>query len=214
MVLLNVLLVVAAAWLVWLVRKNWGDAAAKQEQFLTQPGKAPKGPQSAGTPGAPRASAGDYFDVAQKTLFSKDRNPNVVVEPPPPAPPAPAPKPIPPLPVYYGQMSLGEPVIVLASERTEQKSYHKGDTIGNFKLVSFDRDKIKLEFDGNEIEHELTELAPKAGTPPPQQAVVAAAPPPSAGVTTLGWWREGRGPGQSSDRRGYGGRISRLRLGR
>jgi hypothetical protein len=176
MVLLNILLVAIAAWLVWMVRENWIHESAKESQFLRQSAKEAKTTPAPATPVAPKTSAGDYLDVAQKTLFSKDRNPNVVVEPPPPPPAAPPPKPVPPLPVYYGQMNLVEPLIVLSTERSEQKSYRKGDTVGNFKLLAFDRDTITLEFDDKELKHDLTELAPKAGAPAPQPVVVAAAP--------------------------------------
>ena len=62
----------------------------------------------------------EYLDVAQKMLFSKDRNPNVIVEPekPKPEPPMPA------LPSYYGQMTLFDPVVFLALGAGGQKSYH------------------------------------------------------------------------------------------
>jgi hypothetical protein len=186
MVLLNVLLIALAAWLVYLVRKNWKDETAKEQEFIHQAAKAAKSTQAPALAQVPRASAAEYIDVAQKTLFSKDRNPNVEVVPPPPPPAPPPPKPVPPLPVYFGQMNLVEPLIVLSTERSEQKSYRKGDTVGNFKLLAFDRDTITLEFDDKELKHDLTELAPKAGAPVAQQAVVVAAAPAASAAVALG----------------------------
>ena len=58
-------------------------------------------------PVVPRRSrklrATKYNDVAQKNLFSKDRNPQVIIDPPKPPDP---PKPMPKLPVVYGVMGL------------------------------------------------------------------------------------------------------------
>ena len=47
-------------------------------------------------------------------LFSRDRNPTVVLDPPPPPPPPPQ---MPPLPVAYGVMDLGSgPTAILAEK--------------------------------------------------------------------------------------------------
>ena len=109
-------------------------------------------------------SPADYLEVAQKTLFSKDRNPNVVLDPPPPPKPDP---PMPALPVYWGQMSFGDPVVILtAAKAPEQKSYHRGDNIGDFKLVAFDSDSITFDWNGKQVERKLLELAPKDAQPP------------------------------------------------
>jgi hypothetical protein len=172
-VLLNVLLLALAAWLGWLVRKNWFDSEGRQRRFLSQQVKAPAVPQIAPPAPVEKPVAANYLEVDQKTLFSKDRNSAVAVEAPPPPPP---PKPIPPLPVYHGQMNLGDPVALLSTGKNDQKSYHKGDTIGEFKLIAFNHDTITLEFDGKNLEHPLSDLVPKEN----QQAQAQAAPPPAA----------------------------------
>ncbi len=130
-----------------------------------------------------RPVAAEYLDVAQRTLFTKDRNPNVIVEPLPAPPPPP---PVPPLPVYRGQMSIGDqPVVFLATGPADEKGYRKGDTAGKFKVVAFDRDNITLEWDGRILEHKLTDLVNHDAVQPVQQyaAAVPTAPPP---VTNLG----------------------------
>ena len=90
-------------------------------------------------------------------LFSKDRNPIVVVEPPKPAP-----EPVmPALPSYSGQMAIGEPVIFLSVAKDVQHSYHAGDQVGDFKLESFDQDNIVLEWNGKTVERKLEDLRAK-----------------------------------------------------
>jgi hypothetical protein len=114
------------------------------------------------------------MEVAQKTLFAKDRNPNVVVQAPPPPPPPP---PMPPLPTYSGQMALGEPVIFLSLGGTDQKGYHAGDEVGPFILVGFDRDSVKFEWDGRPVERTISDLKPKESVAQSAQNSV-----PTAGV--------------------------------
>jgi hypothetical protein len=93
-------------------------------------------------------------------LFSKDRNPTVVVEPPKP-PPEPV---MPALPSYHGQMAIGEPVIFLSVATTAQRGYHAGDPIGDFKLVSFDENRVAFEWKGKHVERKVEELRPKDTT--------------------------------------------------
>ena len=111
-------------------------------------------------------------------LFAKDRNPNVVIPPPPPPPPKP---PVPALPAYFGQMAVSDPVVFLAANSGEQKSYHVGDKVGPFKLAGFDREKITLTWNGETIERKLEELKPKeaAAEVPGVNMRRAPVPPPA-----------------------------------
>jgi len=131
-------------------------------------------------------TAGDYLGIAKDMLFSKDRNPTVVVEPPKPAP-----EPVmPALPNYHGQMAIGEPVILLsASAAATQRSYHVGDQIGDFKLVSFDENRVAFEWKGKNVERKLEELKPKetataAGAQASAQAARPAAPAATSSSAT------------------------------
>ena len=77
-------------------------------------------------------SAADFAEIATKNLFSQDRNPNVIVDPPKPPPP----KPQPPFPVAHGVMLWdGFPPTIVLSEKANgpQKGYHPGDTIGPWR---------------------------------------------------------------------------------
>ena len=160
-VLLNLALLALAGALVWILRANWLEAQARERAVL-QRKVAPKAVLAPPPlPGVKAVAPAEYIDVASKMLFSKDRNPTVVVEPPKPAP-----EPVmPALPNYHGQMAIGEPVIFLSvSANAVQRSYHAGDQVGDFKLVSFDEDRVDFEWKGKNIERKLEELRPKETT--------------------------------------------------
>jgi hypothetical protein len=74
-------------------------------------------------------------------------------------------------------------VVFLSLGQNPQKSFHKGDKIGPFEVLAFDRDKITLGWNGKSVERKLAELIPKE---PQLQTSAAAAPqvaqPASASV--------------------------------
>ncbi len=185
-ILLNLALVALLASAGWLLRARWREARAHQRAVLEQT-IPPKGVFAPPPPAPVRpVAAAEYFEVAQKMLFSKDRNPTVVVDipKPPPVPPEP---PIPPLPTFYGTISLfGDSVILLSTgtgKDAVQKSYRAGDNVGPFKLVDFDRDNITLEWRGKTVNSSLQKLVAK-NEPPPQPSA-AQQPPAPAQVTSL-----------------------------
>ena len=102
-------------------------------------------------------TAADFADVATKNLFSQDRNPNVIVDPPKPLPP----KPQPPFPVAHGVMIWdGVPPTIVLSEKAggPQKGYHPGDTIGPWTIVSVDSSYADFEWDGKDFKKRIDEL--------------------------------------------------------
>jgi len=156
--LLNLALVALAGVLAWQMRIRWNNAQAHERDVFAQ---SPRVKQILAPPPPPvikTATPADYVDVAQRTLFARDRNPNVIVDPPPTPPPPP---PMPALPHYHGQMSLGAPIVILSLGSAEQKGYHAGDEIGPFKLLSFDRENITFEWRGEPVQRTLVELRPK-----------------------------------------------------
>lgn len=180
LIALNVALVIAVALLVWQVRVRRQTAEAQQRAVLLKAARqqaviAPPPP----SPARP-VTPGDYIDTAQKMLFSKDRNPNVIVEVPPPPPPPPPPPKMPDLPSYYGQLRFGGPPIIelRAANTKEQKGYAAGDKIGDFTVVSFDSDTVTFDWNGEQVVRKVAELKPKDEQPPQ-----AAAPPPQAAQT-------------------------------
>lgn len=136
--------------------------------------------------------AANYLDVAARMVMSRDRNPNVIIDP---EPVKEKPK-MPPLPVVQGMMMLGDPAIFM-SERPggAQKAYHQGEEIGPFKLVAFDSNKVVLDWEGERVERKLEDLLEK--TPPPganaQNAGGAAAPAPVANAAPVNLSPQGPG---------------------
>src|SRR5215831_1393553 len=188
--LLNLALVALAGLLGWRLRLIWLAGETQERAFLSQAPNiraiiAPPAP-----PLPPPVKPADYDQVAQQMLFSRDRNPNVIVQPPPPPPPPP---PMPALPSYYGQMAIAGPPVVLLSvtPNGEQKSYHKGEEVGKFKLVAFDADSITFEWDGKNVMRKLAEVTGKDTDKPPAPAAEAPAsvqtfaPPADAPKTNI-----------------------------
>lgn len=129
-----------------------------------------------------------YIGIAKDMLFSKDRNSQVIVDPPkPPAPP----KPLPPLPVVHGVMDIGDGPIVMMSEKSggRHRGVHVGEKIGEFKLLSVNRNDLVLGFEDRTVKKTLQELidrggvdaAPIAGQGGPAGGASSAPPPPVAG---------------------------------
>jgi hypothetical protein len=174
LVLLNLALLALAGALVWTLRTNWIQAKARERVVLQRKVAAKAVLAPPPLPAVKAVAPADYIDIAGKMLFSKDRNPTVVVEPPKP-PPEPV---MPALPNYHGQMAIGEPVILLSmSANAVQRSYHAGDQVGDFKLVSFDENRVDFEWKGKKVERKLEELKPKETTGAAgAQAAKAAAP--------------------------------------
>jgi hypothetical protein len=101
-------------------------------------------------------TAAAYNEIAQRMLFSKDRNPVVVVETVPPPPPPP----MPPLPTLLGVMNLGEGPVVILSEKANapNREYKAGQQVGEFKLVAINRQEIVLEWNGKQVVRRVEEL--------------------------------------------------------
>jgi len=181
LILLNVVLLALAGWLSWMLRLKWVELHKHEHTVLTfAPDVRKRFMIPSPIPQFKPLVAGDYYEVAQKDLFAKDRNPNVIIDPPPAPPPPPPPPPMPELPAYYGTMALfGDPVVVLKIPKGAQKNYHAGDKVGPFQLVSFNREKVVFEWDGKLVERKPEELKEKAAAPeeaqpnPPQQVSAA-----------------------------------------
>jgi hypothetical protein len=196
--LLNLALLAALGALGWQLRLRWLQARERERAMLNKPVKpAPIVPPTP-VPTVPPVTAANYFDVAQKMLFSKDRNPTVVIEKPAPPPP----KPMPPLPLAHGYMNLGEPTVILSEKPgAPQKIYHEGDTIGEFKLVAVNNVDISFEWDGKVITEKLAKLRPKEAAPPvqEQQAQAAANAAPAPAPTVIAPAKPGPGASMGGD---------------
>jgi hypothetical protein len=154
----------------------------RETRVLGQKVPAQKYPPLPAAPAVPPVVAANYLDVAQRMVMARDRNPAVIIDPEPVKvkPPMPA------LPVAQGLMMIGEPAIIMTEKPgAQQRTYHKGDKIGAFKLLAFDADRVVLDWDGEKVERKLEDLlektpAPSASGGGPAAPAAAAAPPPSA----------------------------------
>jgi hypothetical protein len=178
LLLLNLGLAILIAAVVVHLRREWMESRAREWVVLQQRIKPAPAPPVIPLPPAETVKAASYRDIAEKMLFSKDRNPTVIVEAPAPPPP----KPMPPLPVFHGVLNLGDGPTAIMSEKpgAAHRDFRPGDQVGAFKLVALDADEIVLEWDGKTITKKVEELIDHSAPPPPAPAkVVAVAAPPA-----------------------------------
>ncbi len=179
---LNLLLVLALAAIAWQARVRWNEARATRRSHLDVAVKPVAPPPVLPTPQPEAAPAAKYLDVATKDLFSKDRNPNVAIEPPK----VEVAKPMPPLPVVFGVMGLpsGTKAIMAEKKGADSKAVRTGDTIGEFQIAALDPVNVTFLWDGKQISRKLDDLIDRSGNAPaaggPQAAGPAAPPPPAA----------------------------------
>jgi hypothetical protein len=132
-------------------------------------------------PPVQRLAAATYAEIADKTLFSRDRN-SIITQVAPPE------KIMPPLPLLHGVVDVGDgPVALLLMKAGGQdKGFRPGDKVGDFKLVSVTASEIVFDWDGKAIEKKLEEIMDRSATQAatadttPRPAAPAAPPPPPA----------------------------------
>lgn len=180
--LLDLALLVLAGLLFWRLRSEWIHSHARDLALLHSTLPFARVPGLAPLENVGAVTAADFADVATKDLFSKDRNPDVIVEAVPPPPP----KPLPPFPVAHGVMLWdGVPPTIVLSEKAggPQKGYRPGDIIGPWKIVSVDSSYADFEWDGKDFKKRIDELIDRTPVPeaaPPASAAAKAAPAAAA----------------------------------
>jgi hypothetical protein len=197
--LLNVLLLAGIA-MATLKLLELRDETARREELVHE--SAPKLPQAKGTSAvAPpeRTVAANYLDIASRLLFSKDRNPTVIIAPPPV-------KQVPAFPLAYGVLMMADPPIIMMSAKKgdPQKGYRAGDPIGDYKIVGFDSRVITFEWDGQKFTKNVADLADRDAqtaallnrqNTAPEPAAAAAAPAASTQVLSSSGSTAAKGPG-------------------
>jgi len=175
LLLLNLALLILVCAAGWQLRARWLDGRTQERKALKTAARvAPQAPEP--VPHAPQPpAAAAYGDVAQKTLFAKDRNPNVIEE-------VVAPKPVPPFPVAYGRMNLGgAPRVILAEKPGDPaRSHTAGAKVGEFTLEAIEGDEVVLSWEGQQFRKKLQELRPQSGAAPAVAPVAAEAPAEAA----------------------------------
>jgi hypothetical protein len=150
---LNLALLALIAGASWQLRRQWVESGARKEKvFEQQPAAASTVREPVLQPPQP-VTAARYSKVAEEMLFSKDRNPNVLIEVAPP-------KPVPPLPVAHGIVNFGGGPMVIFSEKpgAPQRGFSPGEKVGEFALVAVNNGEIVLEWEGQRVTKRLEEL--------------------------------------------------------
>jgi hypothetical protein len=175
--LFNILLMAAIALAVWSLRKESREYKARERATLDKRPPVPPTPAQPPLAPAPTVTGSAYLDIAQKMLLAKDRNSQIILDPPKPPEP---PKPLPPLPSVRGVMDIGDGPIVMMSEQSggRHRGVRVGETIGKFKLMSVTKDELVLAFEDRIVKKTLQELIDRAGSGE------AAAQPGPAGTGT------------------------------
>jgi hypothetical protein len=168
------------------LRREWTEARARENDVLLKRIQPAPPPPLAPLPATEPVKAAAYNDIAQKMLFSKDRNSVVVVEPPP----LPKPVPMPPLPLFHGVLDLGDGPMAIMSEgpKGPHRDYQPGDKVGAFKLVAVNNEELVLEWEGQTITKKVDEILDRSAGAPPAPSPVATAPgaPPAPALAPKG----------------------------
>jgi hypothetical protein len=180
LIALNTVLTLSIFFIAWQARVKWDEARTERRASLNVPIRRATPPVLTPAPKPPTVEAAKYADVAAKNLFSKDRNPTVIVD----APKIEPPKVMPPLPVVYGVITLPSGTRAIMSEKSGAASrpVQTGDNIGDFKILAMDAIKVTFQWDGKPIERNFEDLVDHSGGSVASAAPAAAgpaAPPPS-----------------------------------
>ena len=188
LILLDLALAALLGVLGWQMRREWVEAHARARAFLSVPIRKIAAPPLAPLRKVAPLAAVAYAEVAQMNLFSRDRNPQVIIDAPEPV----KPKPIPAFPVARGVLLWeGTPPTVLLSMRPggQQRGYRAGERIGDWKIVSVDNQFVVFEWDGKEFKKRIDELMDRstlvAETAVPAAAAASANVAPAAKAQTL-----------------------------
>jgi hypothetical protein len=181
LIALNVLLVVVLGGIVWQARNSWNQARKTRQDTVNVKVKPLLPPPLAPAPKPESDPATKFSDVATKDLFSKDRNPNIVVE----APKAEPPKKMPPLPIVYGVLGLpsGTKAIMAEKAGIPGRPVHEGDRVGEFLIASLDPQTVTFDWDGQKIAKKIDDLIDRSGPPVEGAGQGAAVPANNAGAT-------------------------------
>ncbi len=188
LLLLNLALLALAAVSGWQLRQRWQQARSREQAVIHK--KLTPAPPQAEPPleESQPLEAGAYLEVAQKMLFTRDRNPTVVIETEPP-------KPMPPLPVAHGVMDLGSGPTAILSEKAgaPQRAFRAGEQVGAFLLLEVHAKELVFEWEGQQIRRKIDELVAQ-NVPAPEPPAPAAATP-AAAATLLAPSAQPGGPG-------------------
>ncbi len=196
--LLNIVLAVVLVLVGRMLLEHWQEAHLREDKILQAKIRPVPPPPLSPRPLVPKLQATTYADVAEKVLFSKDRNPDIIPDPPKPAPPPP---PVPAFPIAHGVMIWGDvpPTIILSMGKGEQQAYRAGDTVGDFGIASITDQQIVLTWNGQTFVKNISDLevAEKASAGATQQQAMNI-PPADAGPAAVQKLAPQMGPGDNA----------------
>jgi hypothetical protein len=183
--LIDLALLALVVWTGFALRDRWEQSRKREEVLLGQMVPKVPAPEIPPLPGVSPAAAVNYLAVAEQLVLSRDRNPNVILDPPPAPPP---PKPMPPLPLAYGVIDLGSGPTVILSERSgaQHRGYRPGETIGEFKLLAVNNQDIVFEWEGQQVARKMEEIIDKNAKAVETPAAPQSATPKPTAPTTVG----------------------------
>ena len=172
-VALNLALTVAILVASWQAGTHRKEARAARERAVLAPVKTLAVLPPAPVPLPEAASAAHYAEVATNDLFSRDRNPTIVIEPPK----VEKPKEMPPLPVIYGVLGLPSGTRALMSDRAgvTGKPVHAGDMVGEFKILTLDTRDVTIQWESRVIARRVEDLIDRGSHSDAAPNVAAAA---------------------------------------
>lgn len=179
--LLNVLLLAGIAFATMRLLELREETERREQMVHNSAPQLPKAKATSSVPTPERTVAANYLDIAARLLFSKDRNPTVIIAPPPV-------KKVPDFPVAYGVLMMADPPIIMMSAKkgAPQKGYRPGDIVGDFKIAGFNASSITFEWDGQKFTKNVRDLVDREAQAAAQQnrqnvpAETAAAAPVAA----------------------------------
>lgn len=186
LILLNLALAAAIVWCGYEIRLR-AEFVKEREARAAAPMSAPPAAKPAAAASVAPVAAAGYIDVANRLLFAKDRNSQVVIETPPPPPE----KPLPALPVARGVMNLGDGPFVLMAEQAQSRyiPVRPGQTIGSYRLAKLDGDQLTLTWEEKTVVKRLDELKPaveaRSSAPAAAQSSTATPAPASPPVVAV-----------------------------
>jgi hypothetical protein len=186
LVLLNLILAALVAVAAWALWQRQRDAGQRETALLAAGIPAVTPPPALSPPPAAAVQPASYVDVAQKMLFSRDRNPDVILEVAPPKSP-------PPFPRFFGVMDFGSGPSILLAERSgaPQRSFRIGERVGEFRLAALERTALVFEWEGKRLRAPLDEIREKAA-PAPVEEAPKPAPAATQSTTVVAPAQQGR----------------------
>jgi hypothetical protein len=105
--------------------------------------------------------AAKYVNVARRYIFSQDRSPKRIADPPAPE----VLKLMPELPIVFGVMGLPSGTAVFMADRVGAPgtTFRLEDTCGGFKIVALDSESITFEWSGKQITRNIKDLMDPSG---------------------------------------------------